>query len=420
MFTNLRHLRPAAAPACAALLLTALTVLEDRHFDKASALLVALVAAIAVAELLPTAALAFVVAALLLQAFQVFPLVLVSGVLSYLAVPLAVFFSTLGWKPARRRWVLPASAVIFAAITTASWFVDQTWINFVFGNQLYGRGILRTATYGFLIFGAFSAFNLAAWAAGLAANAASRSRRAQLRAESRLRETATELALERERTRIARELHDVLAHSLAVIIAQADGIRYIHRQEPEAVEGSASVIAESARTALIETRRLVEGFATENVSQPSPGMADLPGLVERLSATGMPVRMEAEGAPWQMTAAQDLTIYRLAQESLTNAFKHADRSAGTNLEFSWTMDGVQLRIRSVLRAEDRLPASDSGGHGLAGMRARAAAAGGWLESTQDSTSFSVTAYLPSTASILPEGFLAPGVPSPKTLQGAQL
>jgi signal transduction histidine kinase len=77
---------------------------------------------------------------------------------------------------------------------------------------------------------------------------------------ARLRETATEIAVEHERNRIARELHDVLAHSLTVIVAQADGIRFIHRTEPESVEEASTVIAESAGTALVETRRLIEGI----------------------------------------------------------------------------------------------------------------------------------------------------------------
>lgn len=102
------------------------------------------------------------------------------------------------WKT-RNRWVLPVAAAVFAGITTINWFTDPTWINFIFGNQLYGRGLLRTLTYAFLIFGAFAALNLAAWAVGLAVNNASRCHKAQLAAEFRLRETATELAVEQER-----------------------------------------------------------------------------------------------------------------------------------------------------------------------------------------------------------------------------
>lgn len=131
-----------------------------------------LLTAAAVAELLPAAALGLVFFALVLQSLKVLPMVLLSGVLSYAAVPVVIFFAMAGWKRVgwerRNRWILPVAAVVFAAITTVNWFTDQTWINFIFGNQLYGRGTLRTFTYAFLIFGAFSALNLAAWAVGMA------------------------------------------------------------------------------------------------------------------------------------------------------------------------------------------------------------------------------------------------------------
>ena len=347
MFTTIQSLRLLAAPATAMLLMGALFILEERHFDQKSALLVALVTGVAVAEILPAAALGLVFVALILQSLKIFPLILLSGVLSYAVVPVVIFFAVIGWKT-RNRWVLPVAAVVFAGVITVSWFTDQTWINFIFGNQIYGRGLLRILTYAFLIFGAFAALNLAAWAVGVAVNNVSRSRRAQLAAEARLRETATELAVEQERNRIARELHDVLAHSLTVIVAQADGIRFIHRTEPETVEEASRVIAESARTALVETRRLVEGFSTELSNYPTHKVEDLAILADRLSYSGMPVTIETTGEPWDMTAGQQLTVYRLAQESLTNAFKHGDRSQGTHLRLVWTAASLELRSRSSL------------------------------------------------------------------------
>lgn len=394
MLKFIQSLRPLAAPAAAVLLLGAVFVLEERNFDQKSALLLALVTGVAVAEVLPAAALGLVFTALVLQSVKVFPLVFLSGVLTYAVVPVAIFFAVLGWRT-RSRWVLPVAAVGFSGIITINWFTDQSWINFIFGNQIYGRGTLRTLTYAFLIFGAFAALNLAAWAVGVAVNNASRSRRAQLAAETRLRETATELAVEQERNRIARELHDVLAHSLTVIVAQADGIRFIHRVEPESVEEAAKVIADSARTALVETRRLVEGFSTDLTDQRTPGLEDLVALADRLSVSGMPVWIETTGEPWAMTAGQQLTVYRLAQESLTNAFKHGDRNQGVRLQLVWTPGALELRSRSSLTSS---PASapNSAGLGLAGMKARAAAAGGWVETVQGEETFEVLAVLPST------------------------
>lgn len=423
MFKTIQTLRLLAAPATAVLVLGVLLILEQRQFDENSALLLALLTAVAVAELLPAAALGLVFFALALQSLKVLPMVLLSGVLSYAAVPVVVFFATVGWKrvdwKSRNRWIPPVAAVVFAGITTVNWFTDQTWINFIFGNQLYGRGTLRTFTYAFLIFGAFSALNLAAWAVGMAVNNASRSRRAQLAAEARLRETATELAVEQERNRIATELHDVLAHSLTVIVAQADGIRFIHRTEPESVEQASGVIAESARTALVETRRLIEGFSTELSNQPTHKVEDLVPLAERMGSSGMPVTIESTGEPWNMTASQQLTVYRLAQESLTNAFKHGDRSQGASLHLVWAATSVELRIRSSLVSGPAVAARTApSGRGIAGMKARAAAAGGWVETLRGEGTFEVLAYLPAA---VPDGHpaAAPDQPSLHALEGAR-
>ncbi len=419
MFKTIQPLRPLAAPATAVLLLGVLFVLEERDFDQKSALLLALVTGVAVAEILPSAALGLVFSALVLQSLKIFPLVLLSGVLSYAVVPVVIFFAVIGWKT-RNRWVLPVAAVMFAGITTVNWFTDQTWINIIFASPIYGTGLLRTLTYAFLIFGAFAALNLAAWAVGVSVNNASRSRKAQLAAEARLRETATELAVEQERNRIAGELHDVLAHSLTVIVAQADGIRYIHRTEPESVEGASRVIAESARTALVETRRLIEGFSTEASDQPAHKIRDLDILADRLSSSGMPVTIESTGEPWDLTAAQELTVHRLAQESLTNAFKHGDRSQGARLHLVWTVASVELRSRShLITCPGATPPTFSSGRGIVGMKARAAAAGGWLETVRGEETFEVLAFLPSSGPGQ-QAPTSPNGPHLRSLDGAQL
>lgn len=418
MFKPIQSLRLLAAPATSVLLLGTLFILEERHFDQNSALLLALLTGVAVAEVLPAAAVGLVFAALALQSLKVFPLVFLSGVLSYAVVPVVIFVAVIGWK-ARNRWVLPVAAVVFAGIITVNWFTDQTWINIIFASPIYGRGLLRTLTYAFLIFGAFAAVNLAAWAVGVAVNNASRSRRAQLAAETRLRETATELAIEQERNRIAGELHDVLAHSLTVIVAQADGIRFIHRTEPETVEEASKVIAESARTALVETRRLIEGFSTELSNQPTHKIEDLVILADRLSSSGMAVTIETTGQPWDMTAAQQLTVYRLAQESLTNAFKHGDRSQGTHLHLVWTAGSLELRINSsLITSPAATTKATPSGRGIAGMKARAAAAGGWVETVRGEETFEVLAFLPS-AGPRQQAAAASNGPRLRSLEGAQ-
>lgn len=390
-----RPARQAVAPATALAVLLALVVLEQRGFNRDSALLIALLSAVAVARLIPQGALAFVAGCLLLQSLKVLPVVMVSGVLSYVAVPLAILFASLGYR-GRRRWLLPVFAVASAGLITVNWFSDPTWVNFVFGTQLYGRGALRTGTYVFLVFGAFAAFNLAAWAAGLAVNNASSSRRAQLKAESELQQAATELAVEQERNRIARELHDVLAHSLTVITAQAEGIRYIHRSEPEAVEESALIIASAARTALLETRHMLENVSPAETA-PAPSVEQLESLASQFTASGMTVTLDAPAMLPGVTPLQELTAYRLVQESLTNAFRHGNRSGGAAVSVAPGPDGLTIRVSSELsnRGASADAASSAGtGRGIPGMKERATAVGGSLTTRTVGNRFDVEALLP--------------------------
>ncbi|WP_457963989.1 histidine kinase [Arthrobacter sp. D1-29] len=396
--------RQAAAPVTSAAVLLALVVLEQRGFNRDSAVLFGLLSAVAVARLIPLGALAFVAGVLVLQTFKLAPGVMVSGVLSYIAVPLAILFATLAYR-GRHRWLLPAFAAASAGLITIIWFSDGTWINFVFGAQLYGRGDVRTGTYIFLVFGAFAAFHLAAWAGGLAVNNASSSRRAQLRAERNLREASTDLAVEQERNRIARELHDVLAHSLTVITAQAEGIRYIHRTEPDTVEESARIIASAARTALLETRHMLENVSPSD-SSPAPSLRQLDSLAGQFSASGMTVSVDAPEMPPAVTPVQELTAYRLIQESLTNAFRHGDRSKGATVSVTPGRDGLAVRVSSALVTENPKAGSASNtsasgtsaragtGRGIPGMKERATAVGGSLTARTTGTQFDVEALLP--------------------------
>ncbi|MEV7663384.1 histidine kinase [Paenarthrobacter sp. NPDC089316] len=383
--------RPVAAPLVGLAMLVALMVLEERSLDAASATLVALSAAVAAAELIPAAAVIFAFAALGLQAFGFFPSVMLSGAAPYVCLPVLFFFAALGWKEPKR-WPLPVAAMAAAGMVTVNWFADTTWINFVFGKQLAEAGAFRITVYAFLVFASFSALNLAGWAAATSVRQAAANRLAREQAESRLESTADALVIEQERNRIARELHDVLAHSLAVITAQADGIRYVHRSEPELVEEAAHVIASSARGALQETRRLVQSFGSE-LEGPAPGAAELPALAKRLQSSGMPVELRADGLEG-LSPVQDLTVYRIIQESLTNAFKHGDRKAGATVTVARDSSGLQLKIRSRLADGGTEVPSSGTGRGIPGMRERATAAGGRLTTATNGQLFEVEATLP--------------------------
>ncbi|MET4539444.1 signal transduction histidine kinase [Arthrobacter bambusae] len=391
MSTSIQALRPAAAPIVAAAMLVALMILDEHGFDSASAVLFALTAAVAAAELIPVPAFIFAFAALGFQAFGVFPSVMVTGATQFVMLPVLIFFATLGWREPQR-WPLPVAAVTAAGMVAVNWFADTSWINFVFGKQLAEAGTFRIALYAFLVFASFTALNLAGWAAAATVRQAAVNRQAKEQAESRLESTAGALVVEQERNRIARELHDVLAHSLAVITAQAEGIRYVHRTEPESVEEAAGIIASSARSALQETRRLVQSFGSE-LEGPAPGAADLPALAERLHSSGMPVELHTLDLE-RLSPVEDLTVYRIVQESLTNAFKHGDRSAGATVTAHRDSTGLRLTIRSRLAGGGTEVPPSGTGRGLPGMRERATAAGGHLSAVTNGQLFEVEAILP--------------------------
>ncbi len=119
-----------------------------------------------------------------------------------------------------------------------------------------------------------------------------------------------------------------------------------------------------------------------------------------------------------MTAGQQLTVYRLAQESLTNAFKHGDRSKGTHLHLVWTAASLELRSRSsLITSPGATPKTTPSGRGIAGMRARAAAVGGWVETVRDEETFEVLAFLPSAG---PDQYATTSSkPRLRALEGAQ-
>lgn len=388
-------LGPLLAPASATILLLALFAVENRGFNSGSALLIALAVATAAARELPTASLSFALAALAGQTMGLFPGVFESGALTYTAVPLLVFFAVLG-LPSHRRWFGLFSAIVLAALTTAVWFMDSTWINYLFGSQVREGSGERIALQIFLVFAAFMVLTLTAWSAAYAVRKATASARAQAEAERRLERTATALEVEQDRNRISRELHDVLAHSLAVIIAQAEGLRYIHRSEPQAVDEAASVIADAARKALTETRDVLAGLQTDSND---PLEQRLAALAVQFSTSGMPVTLRPAAGPAVPTSPETShAVYRLVQESLTNAFKHGDRGAGVEIFRTWTPDGLELGISSStdLSRQTGQPLPPPG-RGMRGMERRAADAGGWFTATADGGTFLVRAFLPLSA-----------------------
>lgn len=224
---------------------------------------------------------------------------------------------------------------------------------------------------------------VAAWLAG----SWQRSRRGEIAALTRhaalleqQQGQRTRLAVLEERTRIARDLHDILAHSLAVVIAQADGGRYAARTEPRRAIEALAAIGDQGRTALAETRRAI-GVLREDPSAlpdpaPAPGVADLSTLADDLRAAGLPVDLTIGLSGPPLDVGLGLLVFRIVQEGLTNVVKHA--GTGARAEVSVRIEGPLLHIDVT----DDGRAGGTGtrpGFGLIGMRERVGAYGGSVE-----------------------------------------
>ncbi len=261
------------------------------------------------------------------------------------------------------------------------------------------------------IFGRFAAMTgvllLLAWTVGLLVRTARSAARNRLQAEQADRETAAE----QERVRIARDMHDVVAHSLAVVIAQSDGARLLRRTDPEAVGEALETIGATARAALADVRVLLQQLRYEGTTEVQPGLADLPAVVEGFRASGLPVDLAVDDGAEQVGTAAQLAAFRIVQESLTNALRHGDLDRAASVALTRTPHGLDVEVVSGLAPER--PPRPSGGHGLIGMRERAAAVQGDLRAGPDGDRFRVRAFLPAggTAAvrIVPPTAAAPAV-----------
>jgi len=190
------------------------------------------------------------------------------------------------------------------------------------------------------------------------------------------------IAAAAERTRIARELHDIVSHSLSVVITLADAASVVGRSDPAGGVEAMTEASEVARCALTDMRAMLGVLRTEEPSAgltPQPGIDDLGALVERIRATGLPVDLSVEGTPFPLGAAAELTAYRVVQEALTNTLRHAKaRHATVTIAY----DQPQLRVRIADDGTARTPDAWRG-HGIEGMRERAALHGGTLRAGPD-------------------------------------
>ncbi|WP_293782360.1 sensor histidine kinase [uncultured Aeromicrobium sp.] len=185
-----------------------------------------------------------------------------------------------------------------------------------------------------------------------------------------------QLAAQSERNRIAREMHDVVAHGLSVIIVQADGARYAAAARPEAATEALENIAATGREALTEMRSLL-GLLREGDTgvTPQPDLADLPALIDEARAS-MTLETAIDDDLDAVPSGVALTAYRLVQEALTNVRKHAGPDVHVSVRVQ--REGTALRVQVRDDGRGASAHDDGGGHGLLGMRERVAAHGGEL------------------------------------------
>ncbi|GAB3301600.1 sensor histidine kinase [Geodermatophilus aquaeductus] len=247
--------------------------------------------------------------------------------------------------------------------------------------------------------GAIAVSVVAAWALG-------RLRRSRLGEILSLAERARLLEVERdqemrlaataERARIAREMHDVVAHSLSVVIAQADGGRYAGRTDPEAATGALEAIAATGRQALTDMRALLGVLREDRREEyaPQPDVAAIPVLVDDVRASGLDVDLLVEGEPRAMAAGPQLAAYRIVQESLTNVLKHAGPACRAWVRLHWRPDVLELSVLDDGRGAGAVT-GDGLGQGLRGMAERAQLHRGRLEAgPRSGGGFGVHAVLP--------------------------
>jgi signal transduction histidine kinase len=303
-------------------------------------------------------------------------------------IAVVIFATSLAEKPVVRRLGLVSSVVggVIASVKLVLITGD-----FVPSNQEGAKFALSQVIYFVGVSGVIAAALSLFWLLG----AVTRVRRAyvterleRLESEQDLLRAELRVAQQTERTRITREMHDAIGHSLAVIIAQSDGARYAVAKNPQAATEALGVINRSARSALDDVSQLLSVLQEAGDHQSSLGVADLEGLVATMTSSGLDVTLRETGERLALSTSNDLALYRVAQESLTNALKHGGSGTRVTIDLDWTPEAVTLASRTVetdgpglvapsgQRSPDGQDSPTRIGYGVAGMTERVRLVGG--------------------------------------------
>ena len=367
-------------------------LLVDAQAGIASVLvLVGFTAAMAVRRLSPGLALTIAWIAALTQ------MLLGLSVLGSNIAVLAVLYVTAAYADRVVRWAGLVSVGVGALLAAGYLTVGQRGAASI-GDALAQGGVAGLVWSFIATFVASLAVLGLSWTLGLLMRTwktARDGRLTQYKAVEEQRLAQRNVVVEQERNRIARDMHDVVAHSLAVVIAQADGARYARAQNPEAVDEALTTISTTARDALGDVRILLTRLRQDVADGPQPVLADLDRLVAQMQSTGLDIEWTTSGTPTTLGSGAQLAVYRIVQEALTNALRHGGAGRAVYLSLAWTDGWVAVTIDNAVRTNPVADASGELGHGLPGMRERALLAGGSLAAESIGGRFIVAARLPA-------------------------
>ena len=221
------------------------------------------------------------------------------------------------------------------------------------------------------------------------------------------REAQAKVAVAAERARIARELHDVVAHNVSVMVVQADGAAYVLDAAPDQAKKALETISSTGRQALAEMRRLLGVLRTGEHQEsgeyvPQPDVEQIEDLVQQCRGSGLPVDFRIEGTPRPLPSGVELTAYRIVQEALTNTRKHGGPNAGASVRLVYFDDGLGLLVEDDGKGAPHELYEEGGidgrGHGLIGMRERVGMVGGTLDAgPRPGGGFRISVLLPLKA-----------------------
>lgn len=331
--------------------------------------------------------------------------------LADLFIPAIVYASSAYGSDLLRRLGL-VSAIVGTFVGSTYLLAMQTFMRYGSSLDMGAADAFNVAVTGAGLFLVLLALLGLPWLAGVAVRtrgAARMSREAQLLAQRDAARSDRAVAVEQERVRIARDMHDIVAHSLAVVIAQADGARYALRSSPESADTALTTIGTTARRALADVRDLLSALRHEQGTAPTPDIDDIEQLVGEMRGVGLDVQFERSGGHGHLPTTSQLAVYRIVQEGLTNALKHGDADAPVRLGVDYRPDRVEIVVANRRAGTgqfdrgmiDRGMSGLGTGHGLVGMRERAALSGGSMTAGIRGDDFRVEVRIPVTTTTRP-------------------